>query len=212
MSGTNLQDALRIRVSDLAAYADCPRCVQRIWRDGENLAAADHSGKRNRARQRANADFRDKRSEEICASLPPGRFGPCAKRLTTAPFAVRDHPAPLIIAGELPVPLGLDSGGYAIVRPTTARPEARSRLYIKRQLEAYALLAERAFNVDATLRQAHELWISWCESLGESVLPVSCEQVQRDGAWFVAELERITALVRSPTTASPGPTCTRCNA
>lgn len=210
MFGRNHEDALKIRVSDLAAYADCPRCVQRFWRDGEALNAADHRGKRSRTRQRANADFRDARSEEICALLPAGRFGPCAKRLATVPFSVLGHPLPVIIKGELPVPLELDGGGYVIVRPTTAQPSPRSRLYIRRQLEAYALLAERSTN--SALRHPRELWISWCKSLGESVVPVGCERVQRDRVWFGDELERITALVRSRDSASPSPTCTRCKA
>ena len=210
MSGTNQQDTLKIRVSDLAAYADCPRCVQRFWRDHEDLAAADHRGKRSRTRQRANSDFRGKRADEICSHLPAGRFADRARQLQTGPMPVPGHPVPVVIRGNLPVPLELDSGGYAIVRSTTDLRDAGSCRYIKRQLEAYAMLAECHHDAARAVQPLRELWIAWCTSLSDPLQVDSCERVPRDRAWFADELERITAWVRSPVTFDPSPNCTRC--
>ena len=210
MSGTNDGDTLNITVSELAAFADCPRCVQRRWRDNENPADADHPGKRRRTRQAANSAWRGKRADKICSHLPPGRFAEQARRLRTDPIWVQGHPVPVVISGELPVPLVLDEGGYAIVRSTTDSRDLISCRYLKRQLEAYAMLSEHHHNAARAPCPVQELWIVWCVWSVGNALPSACEQLTRDGEWFISELERITDLVRSPVTYDPLPSCTRC--
>lgn len=210
MTGTNDGETLKITVSELAAFADCPRCVQRRWRDNEYPADADHPGKRRRTRQVANSAWKGKRVGEICSHLPPGRFAERARRLRTDPFWVQSHPVPVVISGDLPVPLVLDEGGYAIVRSTTDSRDPGSCQYIKRQLEAYAMLSEQHHNAARAPCPVQELWIVWCIWSAGSTLPSACEQLTRDSEWFVGELERITELIRSPVSYAPSSSCTRC--
>ena len=210
MSGTNQQDTLRITVSELAAFADCPRCVQRRWRDNENPADADHPGKRRRTRQAANSAWQGKRADEICSHLPPGRFAERARRLRTAPIWVQGHPVPMVITGELPVPLVLDAGGYGIVRSTTDSRDQGSCRYIKRQLEAYAMLSEQHHDAAQAPCPVQELWIVWCIWSAGNTLPSACEHLTRDHEWFIGDLERIAELIRSPMTYAPSSSCTRC--
>lgn len=210
MSGTNDGDTLNITVSELAAFADCPRCVQRRWRDNENPADADHAGKRRRTRQVANSAWKGKRADQICSHLPPGRFAEQARRLRTDPIWVPNHPVPVVISGELPVPLVLDADGYAIVRSTTDSRDLGSCRYLKRQLEAYAMLSEQHHNAARAPYPVQGLWIVWCIWSAGNTTPSTCEELARDHEWFIADLERIAGLIRSPVAHAASPTCTRC--
>ncbi len=114
------------------------------------------------------------------------------------------------MVGDLPVPLQLDAGGYAIVRTTTDLRDTDSCRYLKRQLEAYAMLSECHHNVARAPHPVRGLWIVWSTWSAGRPRPTSCEELPRDRAWFADELERITAWVRSPVTFDPSPNCTRC--
>ena len=204
------QRTLNIRVYELAAYGDCDACIRKVWRDGEALVAADHWGKRSRTRPKANRAFAGLRSEAVYHALPAGQFGDRMMRLTTLPFRVPRHPVPVVLSGELPVPLKLDGGGFAICRPTAARNSEQMRRSASRQLHAYARLAESPKNPKRALTPVNGLWVVWCAQIGDSLSVRACEQIRRDDDWFMADLGRIADIVRSPYSLPPSPKCSRC--
>ncbi len=201
---------LRFKVSELASYASCDRCIQRFWRDGEDLAAADHRGKRTRTRYRANRAFAGLSSLDVSAQLPLGTFQSAALRLSTEPFTLGSYPEPVVVSGELPVPLKLATGGFALIRPSTATRSEFSSLFVARQLHAYALLAEDPKNVQRGVHPIAQLWVAWCRRSGDSVHVQLCERIARDDDWFLSDLTRITDLIGTAANAPPSVHCTRC--
>ena len=209
MTESDRHPSLKLTVSELAAFASCPRCVQLKWRDHVDLVPADHPRKYRDARGVSKKHFAGRRTQDVWPSLSPGRFRAKGTKLTSQPLLVPRHSAPLVISGSIPIPIELDGGGFAIHRPSLALQTSHNRASFALQLHAYALLAERPEDSSRGFSPVEELWILWCSEHGDRLTIDGCEAVPRDAGWFIEQLACIGDLVRSPTNFPASPNCSR---
>ena len=162
--------------------------------------------------------FFGRRAEEVSPDLRPGRVVFGDRWVKSSPLEVPGHRSRVAIAGKLDTALAFDDGTYGIIDFKTSEPRPEHVAFYWRQLQAYALAAERPAEGALSFSPVTQLGLLCVEPVAmvdlEEVVAYKAVphflEVERDDDAFLAFLSEVLYTLERPEPPDASGECTHC--
>ena len=218
-TATGASETIRLSPSDLTfLWEECRRCFWLKVRGVLKRPSAPFPKIFTRLDQQTKDHFARKRSEEISPELRPGRVTLGDRSVRSAPIRVSDLETQVVVAGRIDTAIAFDDGTFGIIDFKTSEPKPEYVPFYGRQLEAYALAAERPALGALKLSPVTQLGLLCIEPVAMigtrnrvayAAKPHFLE-IERDEGAFDAFLMQVLFVLTAPQPPQPGASCAYC--